>query len=212
FGLWAAQNWDLVGQFNYVSPITAKFDWMTFSQPDCSSDLNETVPVYRMYHPGQTDHFYTTNYNEYNTIAPTYGYLKEGILGNIYDSSQAGTIPIYRMYHPGQTDHFYTTNYNEYNTIAPTYGYLKEGTLGNIYGNFQTGTVPLYRMYNPSQTDHFYTTNYYEYDTIAPTYGYIKEGILGYIQPDGLAKGDGLPQMPANATAMELNNVSVEVT
>jgi len=67
-------------------------------------------------------------------------------------------------------------------------------------------------MYNPSQTDHFYTTNYYEYDTIAPTYGYIKEGILGYIQPDGLAKGDGLPQMPANATAMELNNVSVEIT
>jgi len=169
-------------------------------------------PVYRMYSPSQTDHFYTTNYYEYSTIAPTYGYLKEGTLGNIYGSSQAGTIPIYRMYHPGQTDHFYTTNYNEYNTIAPTYGYLKEGTLGNIYGNFQTGTVPLYRMYNPSQTDHFYTTNYYEYDTIAPTYGYIKEGILGYIQPDGLAKGDGLPQMPANATAMELNNVSVEIT
>ena len=34
-GLWAAQNWDLAGQFNYVSPITAKFDWMTFSQPNC---------------------------------------------------------------------------------------------------------------------------------------------------------------------------------
>ena len=32
-GLWAAQNWDLAGEFNYVSPITAKFDSMTFSQP-----------------------------------------------------------------------------------------------------------------------------------------------------------------------------------
>jgi len=38
-------------------------------------------PVYRMYSPSQTDHFYTTNYYEYSTIAPTYGYLKEGILG-----------------------------------------------------------------------------------------------------------------------------------
>jgi len=37
-GLWAAQNWDLAGVFNYVSPITAKFDWMAFSQPACASD------------------------------------------------------------------------------------------------------------------------------------------------------------------------------
>ena len=43
-GLWAAQNWDLAGQFNYISPITAKFDWMTFYQPDCASDQ---IGIYR---------------------------------------------------------------------------------------------------------------------------------------------------------------------
>ena len=117
------------------------------------------------------------------------------------------------MYSPSQTDHFYTTNYYEYSTIAPAVGYIGEGILGNMYSSSQTGTVPVYRMYSPSQTDHFYTTNYYEYSTIAPAVGYIGEGILGYmIQPVGFAGGDDLPQMPANATAMELNNVSVEVT
>ena len=43
-GLWAAQNWDLAGEFNYVSPITAKFDWMTYSQPDC---LPDQIGVFR---------------------------------------------------------------------------------------------------------------------------------------------------------------------
>ena len=43
-GLWAAQNWDLVGEFNYVSPITANFDWMTFSQPNC---LPDQIAVFR---------------------------------------------------------------------------------------------------------------------------------------------------------------------
>ena len=170
-------------------------------------------PVYRMYSPSQTDHFYTTNYYEYSTIAPAVGYIGEGILGNMYSSSQTGTVPVYRMYSPSQTDHFYTTNYYEYSTIAPAVGYIGEGILGNMYSSSQTGTVPVYRMYSPSQTDHFYTTNYYEYSTIAPAVGYIGEGILGYmIQPVGFAGGDDLPQMPANATAMELNNVSVEVT
>ena len=37
-GLWAALGWELAGEFNYVSPITAKFDWMKFSQPGCASD------------------------------------------------------------------------------------------------------------------------------------------------------------------------------
>jgi len=31
-GLWAALDWELAGEFNYVSPITAKFDWIKFSQ------------------------------------------------------------------------------------------------------------------------------------------------------------------------------------
>jgi len=160
-------------------------------------------PVYRMYTPSQTDHFYTTNYYEYSTIAPAVGYIGEGILGNIFGSSQNGTIPVYRMYSPSQTDHFYTTNYYEYSAIAPAVGYIGEGTLGNIFGSSQTGTVPVYRMYSPSQTDHFYTTNYYEYSAIAPAVGYIGEGILGYIQPVGLAKEDDLPQVLVNASSNE---------
>ena len=38
-GLWAAQNWELAGEFNYGSPINAKFDWMIFSQTAGWKDL-----------------------------------------------------------------------------------------------------------------------------------------------------------------------------
>ena len=66
----------------------------------------------------------------FRDTTPAVGYIGEGILGNIYGSSQTGTIPIYRMYSPSQTDHFYTTSYYEYSTIAPTVGYIGEGILG----------------------------------------------------------------------------------
>ena len=163
-GLWAAQNWDLVGQFNYVSPITAKFDWMTFSQPNCGSDLNKTVPVYRMWSPANKDHFYTTSYYEYTTTAVNFGYKQEGILVNMFSSPQ-------------------------------------------------TGITPVYRMYSPANKDHFYTTSYYEYTVTAVNFGYNQEGILGYGIPYvGLAKEDEIPQVHANATEMELDTVSAEVT
>jgi len=198
---WIIDSTNVVSEFDEGNNIACKESYLLNINP-------EVIPVYRMYSPSQTDHFYTTNYYEYSTIAPAVGYIGEGILGNIYDSSQGGTIPVYRMYSPSQTDHFYTTNYYEYSTIAPAVGYLGEGTLGNIYGSSQNGTVPVYRMYSPSQTDHFYTTNYYEYSAIAPAVGYIGEGILGYIQPIGLAKEDDLRQVLVNDTSMERGNVS----
>ena len=39
-GLWAAQNWDLAGQFNYVTPINAKFDWLTATRSTNSAISN----------------------------------------------------------------------------------------------------------------------------------------------------------------------------
>ena len=135
-----------------------------------------TIPIFRMYSPSNKDHFYTTSYNEYSTIAVNFGYTQEGILGYIYSSPLAGTIPIYRMWSPSNKDHFYTTSYNEYSTTAVNYGYKQEGILGYA----QAGTIPMYRMWSPGDTDHFYTTNYNEYTTTAVNYGYKQEGILGY--------------------------------
>ena len=137
------------------------------------------IPMYRMYSPYVTDHFYTTNYDEYMAGAVKVGYSQEGILGYLYPTSVSGSIPVYRMYSPYAKDHFYTTNYDEYITGAVNVGYSQEGILGYLYPTSVSGSTPVYRMYSPYVTDHFYTTNYDEYITGAVKVGYSQEGILG---------------------------------
>ncbi len=139
------------------------------------------IPVFRMYSPYVTDHFYTTNYDEYSSGAVKVGYSQEGILGYLYPTNVPGTIPIYRMYSPYVKDHFYTTNYDEYSSGAVKVGYSQEGLLGYLYITNEPGTTPAYRMYSPQVTDHFYTTNYDEYTTGAVKVGYSQEGTLGYL-------------------------------
>ena len=140
-----------------------------------------TVTLYRMYNPNVKDHFYTTSFSEYSTIAVDYGYLQEGALGFISPVLGTGAIPLYRMYSPISKDHFYTTDYNEYSTIAVDYGYKQEGKIGYIYKSDIEDTVTLYRMYSMIAKDHFYTSSRNEYSTIAMDYGYKQEGSIGYI-------------------------------
>jgi hypothetical protein len=139
------------------------------------------IPIFRMYSPYVTDHFYTANYDEYTNGAVKVGYSQEGILGYLYPTSMPGTIPVYRMYSPYTKDHFYTINYNEYTTGAVKVGYSQEGILGYLYVTSELGTAPAYRMYSPQVTDHFYTINYNEYTTGAVKVGYSQEGTLGYL-------------------------------
>ena len=140
-----------------------------------------TVTLYRMYNPNVKDHFYTTSFSEYSTIAVDYGYLQEGALGFISPVLGTGAIPLYRMYSPISKDHFYTTDYNEYSTIAVDYGYTQEGKIGYVYKSNIKDTVTLYRMYSMIAKDHFYTSSRNEYSTIAVDYGYKQEGSMGYI-------------------------------
>ncbi|NMC58115.1 MAG: hypothetical protein GYA51_01775, partial [Candidatus Methanofastidiosa archaeon] len=72
------------------------------------------------------------NYEEYNSGAIRCGYAKEGLLGYIYNTNEAGTVPLYRLWNPQIMDHLYTTNYYEYNAGAASYGYSKEGVTGYI--------------------------------------------------------------------------------
>lgn len=140
---------------------------------------NVRTPVYRMWNPAKTDHFYTTSYNEYSKTAVNSGYKQQGILGYIFSNSQPGTTPIYRMWNPAVSDHVYTTSFNEYSTKS-VYGYKQEGILGYIFSSSQPGTTPVYRMWNPAVSDHVYTTSYSEYSTKS-IYGYKQQGILDYI-------------------------------
>jgi hypothetical protein len=85
------------------------------------------VPLYRLYSPGATDHFYTTNTAERDHAIHTLGYHDEGITGDVANHPVANLIPLYRLYSPTGTDHFYTTNATERDHAIHTLGYHDEG-------------------------------------------------------------------------------------
>jgi hypothetical protein len=137
------------------------------------------LPLYRYWNPGNTDHFYTTNWGELEYGRS--GWNIEGVAGWLPDASfsSCGAVPLHRYWNVGIGDHFYTTNWGElgYGKNGWTY----EGVAGHCFPSPVTGTVPLYRYWNGSSGDHFYTTNWAELG--AGQAGYAYEGIQCYVVP-----------------------------
>lgn len=73
-----------------------------------------TVPLYRLYSPSLTDHFYVSTLAERDS-AIRLGFSQEGIIGYVFpkNSAQPGTWPLHRYYHGGEsTYHEYHLNPN----------------------------------------------------------------------------------------------------
>jgi subtilisin family serine protease len=117
-----------------------------------------TVPLYRYFSLGATDHFYTTDWNELGS--GRLGYEFDWVQCRIFSQQQSGRTALYRYYNATTGDHFYTTNYSELGGGAQ--GYNFEWVQGYVYSTQQPGTVPLYRYWNPITYDHLYTTNWNE--------------------------------------------------
>ena len=92
----------------------------------------DVVPLFRLYSPGGTDHFYTASANERTIAATNDGYNTEGIAAYVYPAPICGTVPFYRMYQPSIVDHFYTTNEAERENAVNNLGYQDEGIVGYI--------------------------------------------------------------------------------
>jgi hypothetical protein len=136
------------------------------------------VPFYRLYAPGNGDHFYTTFQPEADSAARG-GYNFEGVACPIHTNAGPSRVPFYRLYNPGNGDHFYTTNAGERDN-AVNGGYVSEGIAGYTYSTSAPDRVPLYRLYNPANGDHFYTTSQQE-SNYAIAGGYTDEGIACYV-------------------------------
>jgi hypothetical protein len=153
-----------------------------------------SVAIYRYWHHGNTDHFYTSNAAEIGTTTPgavgNHGYAFEGILGYAYPTDHQ-LVPVYRYWHEGNTDHFYTANAGEIGTTTPGavghHGFKFESVAFQIFNHHHPGLVPLYRYYHEGSKDHFYTANAGEIGTTTPgavgNHGFKFEGVTGYISP-----------------------------
>ena len=138
------------------------------------------VPLYRSSH-GSSDHFYTTNEDEWNDAAEYYPpWVKEGIAAYVFNTPvREDLVPLYRSYNQNINDHFYTTNEDEWNDAAEYYPpWVKEGIAAYVFNTHVEGTVPLYRSWSGS--DHFYTTNMSEHVDFNNN-GYVDEGVAAYV-------------------------------
>jgi len=145
------------------------------------------VPVYRYYHAGNHNHFYTASAAEIGTTHPGHsgnlGYTCEGILGYVSPHEFPGSVAIHRYYHDGHHDHFYTVSANEIGTThvghVGNHGYKYEGVLGYAYPA-EHHVNHVWRYIHEAHHDHFYTTAENEIGTTVQgavgNHGYKAEG------------------------------------
>jgi hypothetical protein len=92
----------------------------------------QAVPYYRLYDPSTHWHHWTTDPNEYYTLAVA-GWNAEGVDGYILPTQAPGTIQLYRLNYPALGSlHHWTIDANEYNTLINSYGWVGEGGSGFV--------------------------------------------------------------------------------
>lgn len=131
------------------------------------------VPMYRMYNPNSSEHFYTASIAERENLV-SLGWNYEGI--GWYAPKKSGT-PVYRLYNANAGDHHYTSSLGERNHLIKL-GWRDEGI--GWYSDDAKG-VALYRQYNPNAVagSHNYTTSKGENDYLVKL-GWRAEGIGWY--------------------------------
>jgi len=142
--------------------------------------------VYRLYSPVTKEHLYTSDLNEYDTLA-TRGWTQEGIAYSDYNGpiTLDGVVaePLYRLYCMADQQHLWTTDFNEYNTLRTYVGYWSgEGVVGYVFPTAVASSTALYRLSYPFAPGvHLWTTGANEDTTLIDQYGWVSEGIIGYV-------------------------------
>ncbi len=142
--------------------------------------LTGLQPLYRMWHGGIKDHFYTTSTSEKDNAASRFGYSFQRITGYIFADKQPGTVALNRYWHT-KGDHFYTAQSAEHVTAVQRFGYTYEGVTGYLYPDKHPNTVPLFRFWSQKIQDHLYSTDRHDAAAADPDNGYRFEGVTGYI-------------------------------
>jgi D-alanyl-D-alanine carboxypeptidase len=135
-----------------------------------ASNSVSLTPLYKMWNPTATDHYYANSWND-ALSAGSSGWQYQGITCNI--SAMATSHPLYQLWNAAASDHLYTASWSEaLNAISS--GWQYERIVGYLGGN-----KPLYRMWNPAATDHYDTASWTDVLGAANS-GWHYEGITGY--------------------------------
>ncbi|HUP30053.1 MAG TPA: hypothetical protein VM122_07770 [Usitatibacter sp.] len=114
-------NWKQEGESGKVLDNPGSYDGVT------------AQPYYRLYNTASRWHHWTTDPNEYYTLAGSAPWQAEGVDGYILPQLTAGTTALYRLLYPdGRALHHWTIDANEYRTLVATYGWIGEGGTGYV--------------------------------------------------------------------------------
>jgi hypothetical protein len=136
------------------------------------------TPLYRSFHKGKTDHFYTIDKSEWSE-AVSGNWTQEGIQAYVFGSPVPDAVPLYRSFHSEKFDHFYTTKKEEWDSAAGA-GWTREKIECYVFKSEVKGAIPLYRSFHSEKFDHFYTTLLNEWSSHAAN-GWNQEGIEAYV-------------------------------
>jgi hypothetical protein len=92
----------------------------------------QAVPVFRLYHSGILQHFWTTDWFEVTVLVGGGTWTYEGIPGYVLPSQTPDTIPVYRLVLPNPPLHLWTTDAYERQVLTTERGWQAEGVLGYV--------------------------------------------------------------------------------
>src|SRR6185295_2996664 len=119
YAVLGANGWNQEGQVGTV-----------MNGPAISAGV-ETIPFYRMFTPGNGDHFWSTSRNEYFFLRESNGaYNAEHLMRYVFPSQVAGTKPLFRL-SLSNGAHLFSSDQVEYDYLR-THGWTDEGIMGYI--------------------------------------------------------------------------------
>jgi hypothetical protein len=132
--LWSAFNTDLVDHVYSTNSTEIDFfkgfygfsDEGTVTGHIFAEQQPDTVPLFRLYGIGNTDHLYTTDIEERDHAIKRLGYTLVETVGYVYPSDGIGRVPLYRLHNKGVHDHYYTTSAPQRDDAAKN-GWTDEG-------------------------------------------------------------------------------------
>lgn len=138
--LWSAMNTDLVdhvystnsSEIDFLKQFYGFSDEGTVTGYLFAEKQPDTVPLFRLYGIGLTNHFYTTSVEERDHAVKRLGYTLVETVGYVYPSGGAGRVPLYRLHNKGVHDHYYTTSTHQRDDAARN-GWTNEGIAGYMF-------------------------------------------------------------------------------